>query len=74
MKMTDEGCDYLRNAIVTQAAKDYKKIVKRKKRHPKYGAYSKEELERFFNSQWFEFLTGVDGNYILKEIKKIYSE
>ena len=72
MEMTDEGCDLLRNAIVAQAAKDYKKVVKQKKRHPKGGYYSKEEIEKFFNSQWFEWLTGVDGSYIMKEIKKIY--
>lgn len=72
MEMTDEGCDLLRNAIVAQAAKDYKKVVKQKKRHPKGGYYGKEEIEKFFNSQWFEWLTGVDGSYIMKEIKRIY--
>lgn len=74
MEMTDEGCDLLRNAIVAQAAKDYKKVVKQKKRHPKYGVYNKEELDSFFGSQWFEWLTDLDGEYIIKEIKKIYGK
>ena len=73
-KLCDAGVDLLRNAIVEQAAKDYRKVVSGKKRHPKYGLYKKEELEEFFGSAWFQWLTDVNGNYIMREIRRRYGK
>lgn len=30
----------------------------------------KEECEEFFRSEWFELLTGLDGEWVMKEIQK----
>ena len=70
--MTESGVNLLRNAIIEQAAKDYKRIVKRKKRHAKYGYYDEVELDSFFHSQWFELLTDVDGPRLQREIRRRY--
>ena len=71
INITDDGLDLLRTAIVEQAAKDYQKVLKKKKRNPKYESYSKKELEDFFESQWFEWLVNCDGEYIMNEIKRM---
>ena len=73
-KLCDAGVDLLRNAIVEQAAKDYRRVVARKKRHPKYGNYNGKELEEIFGSAWFQWLTDVDGNYIKREIRRRYGK
>jgi len=72
--MTDEGANLLREAIVGQAVKDYKKLASGKRRHPKYGLYKVDELEEFFTSSWFSLLVDMDGKWIMNEIKRICSK
>jgi len=70
--MTDEGVDLLRNAIVIQAAKDYKRSF-----DSKSGAcdeFDRKEIETFFRDEWYEQLTDVDSEYIMNEIKRIVRE
>jgi hypothetical protein len=70
--MNDEGVDLLRNAIVIQAAKDYKRSFDYKS-----GAcdeFDRKEIEKFFRSEWYEQLTDVDSEYIMNEIKRIVRE
>ena len=67
--MTDEGVDLLRNAIVVQAAKDYKRSFDYKS-----GAcdeFDRKETETFFRSEWYEQLTDVNSEYIMNEIKRM---
>ncbi len=56
------GYQMLANAIVIQAAKDYRRQVKA-------GKVAKE-LERFFKSTWFKELTSIDPEYITRRIKE----
>ena len=72
--MTDEGVNLLREAIVGQAVKDYKKLASGKKRHPKYGLYTEKELKEFFTSSWFSLLVNMDGEWIMNEIERICSK
>ena len=62
----------LANAVVTQAAADYRKSVATIKRSP--AAWSagrlKKEVERFFFFFWFQELTDLDGAYILDQLRK----
>ncbi len=60
------------NAIVEQAAKDYRWALRRLKHHPKddRGRTVKWEVERFFRSDWYRLLTNVDANIIMKAIQK----
>jgi hypothetical protein len=62
----------LANAIVLQAVKDWRNAVRRLKRHPKNheAMERKEASERFFQSGWFQVLTDVDGDMLLKKLKE----
>ena len=62
----------LANAIVSQAANDYRKALKRLKKHPGYetALYSKREIERFFRSDWYASLTTVDPEMLVKRLNE----
>lgn len=70
-----EPHEELANAIIKQAAVDYRKALSTLQKSPKYNAAleTKSECERFFRSSWFACLTTLDGetliNMIAKEIK-----
>ena len=67
-----DSCQALANAIVAQAAKDYRTAVRRLKKHPdsRQATAMKRECERFFHSGWYGVLTGADPGYILKRIRE----
>ena len=61
----------LANAIVEQAAKDYRSALKALARDSDY-AYIQDEvksLERFFRSRWYGILTNVDGEYLMERLR-----
>ena len=62
----------LRNAIVLQAVKDWRDAIKRLRKNPgnKIALAMKEETERFFLSEFFMHLTEVDGDYLLKRLRR----
>lgn len=62
----------LGNAIIIQAAKDYKRILRVIKKHPGSVAALDEakDLELFFHSRWYRTLTGVDAEYLLDRLRK----
>ena len=67
-----EGYQELANAVVMQAVKDWRAAVrtlKKRSRHEK-AKKLKAECERFFKSDWFKALTDVDGNMILRKLKR----
>ena len=73
------GYQDLANAIVVQAAEDYRNALK----GISYNHYSSEiiikTLEKFFKSGYFKILTNVSGDYIIYKLKeehrqKIYKE
>lgn len=62
----------LANAIVMQAVKDYRMARHKLCKRPK-NADAKamlEDCERFFLSDWFETLTNVNGEIILKKLQQ----
>ena len=61
----------LANAVVTQAAKDYKYYHKRIEKNPAddYAKHEVRELEAFFSSKWIKRLINIDGAEILARIK-----
>ena len=69
MKITDEGTLLLSMAIVRQAGKDY--INSYRYKTGECHLYGREELEKFFTSDWYEQLTDVDGRYIMNKIKRM---
>lgn len=65
--MMDDSYRALANAIIVQAAKDYRKALRQLRRNPRYetAKNEKNEVERFFHSEWFHYLTNVDPDYLL---------
>lgn len=62
----------LANAIVIQAAKDYRKALKTLKRYPRYEPAKAvvAEVEEFFRSEWYRTLTSVDADMLMKKIRR----
>jgi hypothetical protein len=62
----------LANAIILQAVDDYRNLLRDKQPNIKYLEVSITEIEKFFRSEWFKILTDVDGEYIIKKLRKEY--
>ena len=62
----------LANAIVAQAAEDYRKDLRRIMADPTDREALKDALkiEQFFHSGWFGVLTGVDPDYLIDRLRK----
>ena len=62
----------LANAIVIQAAKDYRKALKTLKRYPRYEPAKAvvAEVEEFFRSEWYRSLTSVDADMLMTKIRR----
>jgi len=62
----------LANAIVIQAAKDYRKALKTLKRYPRYepARATVAEVEDFFRSDWYRTLTSVDAEMLMRKIRR----
>ena len=59
-------------AIVTRAASDYRSIFRRRLyEKPITNSMEVEfnDLEEFFESEWFTFLTNMDGSYVMLKIE-----
>ena len=61
-----DGAQALVQAIVRQARAD---VLKNKPGHP-----TRRSAEVFFQSAWFEMLTGIDGAPQLKKLQAIYDK
>ena len=57
--MHDKNYEDLANAIIIQAVKDYRGTQSPQVRN---------EIKRFFKSQWFSMLTNVDGDKLISII------
>lgn len=71
-KMPDDPYERLANAIVIQAAEDYRAALKRIRRNPNNRDAVEEalQLERFFRSGWYQVLTSVDGEYMIQRLQE----
>lgn len=65
----DNNYKQLMAAIVVRAVKDYRKILRKTKLTDKDKA-KKLELEQFFESEWGESLTELDGEFCTEKIKE----
>ena len=66
------GYQALANAVIEQAAKDYRDAIHRLKRYPdsKAAMATAMEVERFFHSSWYGVLTQVDPDYLIDRLRK----
>lgn len=60
---TIEPYQELANAIIIQAANDYRKALKYDDRG------MKRDCLRFFRSEWFQILTKIDGEALIEKLK-----
>lgn len=62
----------LANAIVIQAAKDYRTAERKLKRNPRNQLAKAEadSIDRFFRSDWYKCLTEVDGEMVLRKLRE----
>ncbi len=62
----------LGSAIVLQAVKDYKAAMKRLRKNPDNKAARKmlRECERFFHSGWYEMLTDIEPECLLRGVQR----
>lgn len=62
----------LANAIIVQAAKDYRKALRQLKKNPQNSAAMTDAMscERFFRSGWYGALTLVDGELLIKKLRE----
>lgn len=68
-----DGVDFLRTAILTKAAEDYKYTLEYKRkngRDPKIPHMSQAALEAFFKSNWFNDLCDLDGKDVMYLIRR----
>ena len=65
------NCEVLANAIIEQAAKDYRwaRTVLRKAAENVSAAAMRSETERFFRSAWFGQLTRIDREWLLEKLE-----
>lgn len=66
----------LANAIVAQAAEDYLLALKKLKKNPRNKMAMDEamQLEKFFHSGWYEILTDVDPDYLIRKLREKVAE
>lgn len=70
-KQTGDPYENLANAVIAQAAEDYRAALKKIKAHPKNKDAIDEVLriERFFRSGWYQTLTSVDGECLIRRLQ-----
>lgn len=69
--LAEDSYERLVNAIILQAVSDYRVALKKIKAHPKNRQAIDEalEIERFFRSDWYQQLTSVDGEYLIRRLQ-----
>lgn len=57
-------------AIIVQAARDYEVALKKldKNKNNVLAEQRKQEVERFFKSEWYRALTDIDGEKVMQEV------
>ena len=66
---TDEQLQIVANAIIVQAADDYRNALRGKGCDGKTPNRVKRECERFFRSDYFTILTKVSGEYLIDKLR-----
>lgn len=66
------GYKELANAIILQAVKDYREVLRLLGMNPndKSAKRDQRDIERFFCSEWFSILTDLNGELLMKKLKE----
>ena len=73
-EMNQRGLEDLSNAIILQADKDYRSALSGCNVNGRDSKSVIAECERFFQSEWFNSLTKIDCNYLMKNIRKEFEK
>ena len=67
----EDGYERLINAIVLQAVKDYRGVLKRLEKYPdnSEALWEKRKIEQFFRSRWFATLTTIDPEILIEALQ-----
>lgn len=70
--LAEEPYERLANAIILQAASDYRRNLKKLKKNPQNRDVMNEvfQIEKFFRSPWYQVLTTVDGEFLIQKLQK----
>ena len=66
-----QSYELLANAIIELAAKDYRRTLHNRARHPSKRQFREEQrkIERFFRSRWFATLTELDPEQLIQRLR-----
>ena len=69
--LADYSYERLANAIILSAVSDYRAALKRVKRNQRIKTAIDEALriEKFFRSPWYQQLTSVDGELLIRRLQ-----
>ena len=69
--MLGSGWRALADAIILQAAEDYRRLTQRIAKHPDEldNVSEMRRIERFLRSDWFGVLSDLDGRRLLRDLK-----
>ena len=72
MEFDEGGLEKLCNQIILLACKDYRAARKKLAKHPenKSAKAKIREIESFFGSAWYTYLTSVPGDVILRRLRE----
>ena len=73
-EMNQQGLEDLSNAIILQAVKDYRSALAGGSVNGRDSKSVIADCERFFQSEWFNSLTKIDCNYLMKNIRKEFEK
>lgn len=75
-KLVGNPNENLANAIIIKACNDYRVALKKVKKNPENKDAINEalSLERFFKSSWYQVLTSVDGEFLIRKIRAEVAE
>ena len=70
--LAEDPYERLVNAIILQAAADYRRGLKKLKKNPQNRDVLNEvmQIEKFFRSSWYQVLTTVDGEFLIQKLRK----
>ena len=70
--LAEEPYEKLANAIILQAASDYRRDLKKLKKNPQNRDVMNNvlQIEKFFHSPWYQVLTTVDGKFLIQKLRK----
>ena len=71
-KQAGDSYENLANAVIAQAAEDYRRLLKRAKKSPANREVLDEalQIERFFRSGWYQRQTNVDGEFLIRKLRE----